>query len=321
MNFIKQPDQFASIYGDLSYSFTGASTSELLLNILDVSNGKTLGSKRYFNTTSGTTNIAPMIRKNIRFTPQTGRIGFYEAKDRCISVQLSGENTFSEVRTFLATKDQATTSSLLTSMPRQRIIAYGEYDEITCLIPSNYSIVLQSDTLSNPITYNYDKGEPLTLFRLETGYFAPSVKKISLEIVVEGETIDRIDYTVVSESERGCRLAWRSTAGSIEHYTFPVVKSIIQKTDKEQIYSSTSGYTDIGIETVQTTTLVSAYEPNSTIIALSGLFTSPQVWRVQDTQYEEVDLLPTEQILFRHGTLCGIEVQIRPKFQPKSLWN
>ncbi|HJA98780.1 MAG TPA: hypothetical protein H9779_04160 [Candidatus Alistipes avicola] len=321
MNFTKQPDQFASIYGDLSYSFTGASSSELLLNILDVSNGKTLGSKRYFNTTSGTTNIAPMIRKNIRFTPQTGRIGFYEAKDRGISVQLSGDNTFSEVRTFLATKDQATTSSLLTSMPRQRIIAYGEYDEITCLIPSSYTVSLQSDTQTTPITFNYDKGQPLTIFRLETGYFPPSTKTISLEIIVEKATIDRIDYTVVPASECGCRLAWRSSAGSIEHYTFPVIKSIIQKTDKEQIYTSTNGYIDTCIKTEQTTSLTSAYEPTSMILALSELFTSPQVWRVRDTQYEEVDLHPTEQTIFRHGTLCGVEVSIRPKFKKKPLWN
>lgn len=320
MNFTKQPDQFASIYGDLTYSFSGAS-SELLLNILDVSTGSTLGSKRYFNTPAGTTNIAPIIRKNIRFAPQTGRIGFYEPKDRSISIQLSGDGTFSEVRTFLATTEQAAAPSLLTSMPRRRIISYGEYDEITCLIPSNYSIVLRSDTLSNPITYNYDKGAALTIFRLETGYFAPSVKEISLEIVVEGETIDRIDYTVVPASASSCRLAWRSSAGSIEHYTFPVVKSIVQKTDKEQIYSSSKGYIDTAIEALQTTTLVSAYEPVSMIMALSELFTSPQVWRVRDTQYEEVDLQPTEQTIFRHGSLCGVEVSIRPKLKKTPLWN
>lgn len=321
MNFTKLPAQFASLYGTLPYNFSGAASPEFRLNIVDVTTGTTLGSKRFCNVSSGSTDIAPVIRKWVRFTPQDGRIGFYEPQDRSLSIQLGGEDTFSEVRTFLPSVGEVTAPALLTAMPRRRVIAYGEYDELTCLIPSDYTISLQSDTLTYPITFTCDKGAPLTLFRLETGYFEPSITSLSLQIIVAGETIDRIDYAVVPPCRQGCRLAWRSSAGSIEHYTFPVVKSIVRKTTREQIYTPTRGYASTGIESQQITTLVSAYEPAPTIAALGELLSSPQVWRVDDRQYEEVDLLPAEQPLFRHGTLCGIEVSIRPKLKSRSPWS
>lgn len=146
--------------------------------------------------------------------------GFCNSESRSASVQLAVGTTYSEVRTFVAAHDSVKPSRILTTMPSHRIIAYGESDEITCCIPGQHTVTVTSDITAEALTYNAIGGEELTLFRLNTRSFLPSVGTITVRIATAGQTVAEIGYTVVPKCDEGCRIAWRSRAGSIEHYTF-----------------------------------------------------------------------------------------------------
>ena len=123
----------------------------------------------------------------------------------------------------------------------------------------------------------------------------------------------------VPKRDEGCRIAWRSRAGSIEHYTFPVVKSVVQKIRKEQVLTDDAGYEDISIRDERTTTLASAFEPAAVIEALAEIAASPQVWKIDGDKYEEVDILTREQTIGRHGSLGCIEISLRPRQETRCL--
>lgn len=281
--------------------------------------GSRIGSKRFYNTPTGTLNIAPMVRKNIRFVPSSGMTGFCNSESRSASVQLAVGTTYSEVRTFVAAHDSVKPSRILTTMPSHRIIAYGESDEITCCIPGQHTVTVTSDITAEALTYNAIGGEELTLFRLNTRSFLPSVGTITVRIATAGQTVAEIGYTVVPKCDEGCRIAWRSRAGSIEHYTFPVVKSVVQKIRKEQVLTDDAGYEDISIRDERTTTLASAFEPAAVIEALAEIAASPQVWKIDGDKYEEVDILTREQTIGRHGSLGCIEISLRPRQETRCL--
>lgn len=255
MTFTSLPEMFSSVFGPLAYTFSNAAETELFLEILSTRDGSRIGSKRFYNTPTGTLNIAPMVRKNIRFVPSSGMTGFCNSESRSASVQLAVGTTYSEVRTFVAAHDSVKPSRILTTMPSHRIIAYGESDEITCCIPGQHTVTVTSDITAEALTYNAIGGEELTLFRLNTRSFLPSVGTITVRIATAGQTVAEIGYTVVPKCDEGCRIAWRSRAGSIEHYTFPVVKSVVQKIRKEQVLTDDAGYEDISIRDERTTTL------------------------------------------------------------------
>ena len=156
-------------------------------------------------------------------------------------------------------------------------------------------------------------------FRLNTRSFLPSVGTITVRIATAGQTVAEIGYTVVPKCNEGCRIAWRSRAGSIEHYTFPVVKSVVQKIRKEQVLTDDAGYEDISIRDERTTTLASAFEPAAVIEALAEIAASPQVWKIDGDKYEEVDILTREQTIGRHGSLGCIEISLRPRQETRCL--
>ena len=117
MTFTSLPEMFSSVFGPLAYTFSNAAETELFLEILSTRDGSRIGSKRFYNTPTGTLNIAPMVRKNIRFVPSSGMTGFCNSESRSASVQLAVGTTYSEVRTFVAAHDSVKPSRILTTMP------------------------------------------------------------------------------------------------------------------------------------------------------------------------------------------------------------
>ena len=63
MTFTSLPEMFSSVFGPLAYTFSNAAETELFLEILSTRDGSRIGSKRFYNTPTGTLNIAPMVRK------------------------------------------------------------------------------------------------------------------------------------------------------------------------------------------------------------------------------------------------------------------
>lgn len=319
MTFTSLPEMFSSVFGPLAYTFSNAAETELFLEILSTRDGSRIGSKRFYNTPTGTLNIAPMVRKNIRFVPSSGMTGFCNSESRSASVQLAVGTTYSEVRTFVAAHDSVKPSRILTTMPSHRIIAYGESDEITCCIPGQHTVTVTSDITAEALTYNAIGGEELTLFRLNTRSFLPSVGTITVRIATAGQTVAEIGYTVVPKCDEGCRIAWRSRAGSIEHYTFPVVKSVVQKIRKEQVLTDDAA-TKISVSATN------GRRPSprpSNPPPLSKRWPKsphrPKSGRSTATKYEEVDILTREQTIGRHGSLGCIEISLRPRQETRCL--
>lgn len=122
MTFTSLPEMFSSVFGPLAYTFSNAAETELFLEILSTRDGSRIGSKRFYNTPTGTLNIAPMVRKNIRFVPSSGMTGFCNSESRSASVQLAAGTIYSEVRTFVAAHDSVKPSRILTTMPSHRIM-------------------------------------------------------------------------------------------------------------------------------------------------------------------------------------------------------
>lgn len=54
MTFTSLPEMFSSVFGPLAYTFSNAAETELFLEILSTRDGSRIGSKRFYNTPTGT---------------------------------------------------------------------------------------------------------------------------------------------------------------------------------------------------------------------------------------------------------------------------
>ncbi len=324
MNYTTIPDQYASMRGELVYAFSGAAGPDAVLQLHDERSGQLLGSKALYGATQGQLNLGPLVRSHFDPVPSTGSSGFYPGISRTIRAYATVDGVASAVRTFTAADRTLTPPEVATTLPLHRLIAYGESEEITCCLPVAYRIEVAGNTMMRPVSYDYTPADAvgeLSVFRLDTTDLPAETTHFTVRIVADDREVTRIEYTLTPHCAGGYRLAWLSRAGSIEHYTFPVVRRRTIQVTKESFEGIAGGRRDGVIVCEEQVTLRSAYEPAAVIAALAEIVASPRVWRVEGELYEEVAVRPAEQTVQQYGSLRCVELTIVPKPKTRERWS
>lgn len=235
MTFTQIPQQYAPLGGELRYTVTAAAAGTIDLRITDTGSADLIGARRFAGSASVSFDAAPCLRRAIRFSPVTGSTGFHVAEGRCIAAVVeagmtpagetapaNGEKAVSPERTFLPRRNIVAAPALLTAMPSVRTISPGESDELTLLCDEACTITVTAQAGDSATAESYrTKSGGVLVFRLDTRDF-PDAETLT----VDAGKCGSVSYTVVPAVSGGRRLAWRSSAGSIEHYTFPIEKSV-----------------------------------------------------------------------------------------------
>lgn len=325
MTFTQIPPEYAPLSGELRYTVTTQETATLDLRIADAGNGTLIGAKRFAGVTSASFDAAPYLRRTVAFVPTTGSTGFRMADGRTVTAYIEAQaaqatgtapTVHSPLRTFLPCRTNVTAFALLTSMPLVRLISHGESDELTLFSDEAVTVTVtaQSGTTTTAESYRTATGG-LHVFRLDTRDF-PEAETLTVDAGACGS----VAYTVISAPTGARRLAWRSSAGGIEHYTFPVEKSESVETIRQRAYGA-EGHLVARTRAERRTVLVSAYEPRATLEGLSEVLSSPDVWLAEDDGYTAVDVVTEKSVLHRHGAVTCLEIEIRPKRKTGMPWN
>lgn len=320
IRFTQIPQQHAPLGQPIPCALEQDEAGTLDVRLFDLQS-RILWAKRFAEVTEAAFDAAPCLRRLLRFTPAAGRTGFYPTEGRTVTALFdartpgdaaSAVNT--PARTFLPGHAAVQGSALLTSMPRQRLIVEGGCDELTLVTEGACTMAVTArgtDAVTGE-TFR-SEGRGLHVFRLDLRDY-PEAQTLTLYAGACGA----VDYSVVPASEEGMRLAWRSRAGSIEHYAFPVVRTTQVRVEKQRA-EGPDGRTATAAVADREAVLVSAYESRAVLEALTELLASPEVWQVESEAYVPVDVLTDEAVVQRHGTLSCLELTIRPK--TRTPWN
>ncbi|MEG2771082.1 MAG: hypothetical protein RR960_01900 [Alistipes sp.] len=308
MQFTLIPADGSSLSEQVIYAFETNVPTSFDVKIIDGESQTVVGVKRFTETTAGRINIAPYLRRLVEYAPTVGVTGFLPTSHRTVCAIVEIGTLRTPARIFTASVQTLNSPALLTSLPDNRYIAQGESEELTLWTqhPCNITVVAQRSGVTEGQSYTAPQSG-FTLFRLNTNDFA-GAETITLSI----GNFRQIVYTLIHQPHTAHRLAWRSRAGSIEHYTFPVEKEAVVTVDKQKTETA-DGYLDTNITQETTLTLLSAYESATMIDALAEVIYSPEVWLLKDTEYVPIDLPKQQTILRHHGTLRYLEVTLRPK--------
>ncbi len=320
MNFTQFPALYAATGLEVLYVVEQNAAGNIDLRIRDRKSNQLLGSRRFIETTRAEFDIGPLVRRAMEFVPATGATGFKPEISRSILVQVEASVSGSETTSATAPNrtlipgDIPAQSAIRTSMPRERLIPEGAADELTLLASNYVTITVTAEAPGSVSAESFrSMSGGLQIFRLDTRDF-PGCETIT----VDAGSFGTIVYTVVPASQSAVRIAWRSHAGSIEHYSFPTVRATTLRVDKQRA-EGIDGHLVTAAETVSETTLVSAFEQPEILEALAEVISSPEVWRLDDDVYTPIDVLTQEAVIQRLGTLCSLEIVVRPK--NKTVWN
>lgn len=347
MQFTQIPQQYAPLGGELRYAVEQEEAGNIDIRIVDASadaagvnrtresgpdaNGAAvsagdgtalLGAKRFAATASAAFDIAPYLRRRVRFVPATGGTGFRPAAGRTVSVVVEAAaaggavEALSPARTFRPGAETAEAPCLLTSMPLSRLIPEGACDELTLLAGEPCTVTVTALAGDTTVAESYRAAESgLQVFHLDLRDF-PGAESLTVDAGACGAVV----YSVVPARQGAVRLAWRSRAGSVEHYTFPVVRTEVVRSVRQQAYGP-DGRTAAAAETDRETVLVSAYEGRQVLDALAELTAAPEVWIAEGDTYTPADIATDEAVVQRHGTLSCLEIAVRPKRKIRTSWN
>lgn len=323
MTFTATPENFAPLYAPLVYAFADEGAPRTLdVTVTRASTGERIAVKRLQNTSSGEVDIAPLLRSQPTIEP--ARIaGFSPANSRMPSIRIEVGDA-ADTKRFLPALRPPGNAVRLGSMPDERIISRGEYDELT-LLPGVARAELTADTAAGRVERtltNFFHASPV-LFRLDTKQWDESVAQAEVRFLdADGNTLAAVRYRFVPKIEGSVRAAWLGRGGAIEHYTFPVRLSVAERQERQELRMGGGETQTLGVAFEERTEVVSAHEPQAVLRSLAELGTARLVWVIDDAgAYIPVTAEPGEAILRRHGAPSALRFTLRPTQKNRSLWS
>lgn len=321
MTFSTLPTSYAPIGQPLWCSLSGVADPQVEVRIL-LSDDTLLGVKRFVGDASPTFDLAPYLRRVARFSPSGDRsTGVASAADRQLMIRLEAVSASAMISSplmiFRPADVEEQPTALLTTLPTERLLAPDEWDELTFLAdaPQPLRVVVTGRDGSTRVLSHVIPADTLALFHLAAADFPDAD-----QLLVDAGACGAIHYTILPAAEGACRLAWASRRGSIEHYTFSVVQRVEFAVEKVRGYGE-EGYCVGYCEAEERLVLQSALETDAMLNGLKELLQAEQVWLVQASGYERVDVLTEKAEIHRHGLLSSLTLTIRSTQKNKQLWN
>ncbi len=300
--FINIPNNFSSMWGELTYESSCTDTTDILIEILDSSSDESLGVKKFYSSTSAKINPAPMLFDLM--LPDVEKLDFTSSVTAATGfplLALSDGEEQSEERIFTYSKSDLSAPAVLYTMPTSRLLHEDECDVVTFVAEEGSQIEYELWGVAID-----DSSEQLILceeitvsncamqFGIAAADYTSLYSALYLTLSCDGQQLALLSYSLVQSNPSGYRVAWISSAGGIEHYTFPTIIS--------QTYNSSG-------ETIKS--LRSAYGRAAEVEALSEILTSPKVWRVQGGDYSLIEVETTEQQIRSEGALMVTTLTVK----------
>ena len=318
MYFSSLPEAYAPVGAPLRYALTGGTSDETLVRIF-ADGDRLLGTKRFTEPQPVGFDIGPCVRGALRFAPEAGPTGVLPADERVLTVVVEAENGAecirSVARTFTAGDRPAAAPALLTTLPPNRLIAPDGCDELTLLAAGPMQITVEADNSGVPRRYAVASAG-VHRFRLSAADF-PGAAQLTVGLGPCGT----VRYTVLPPPDGAQCVAWRSRAGSLEHYTFPVVQRVGRRVVRQRACDAEGQIVVHGLAGGEQVELRGACETASVLAGLAGLLDAPEVWWLDASGYRPVDVLTEQAELHRYGALRALTITVRSTRPDEPLWS
>ncbi len=203
--------------------------------------------------------------------------------------------------------------SWLSSMGRSRRIGYGESDEVRLYGEAGtlYSVRISSDA-GDEMILTHTSLSGAAILHIATSDFAADARTLEVSLAADGVEMLDISYTLLPRYGEQVRLAWRSSAGTIERYTFPVVREVEQNTVRTRTIRADGSKRTVSCSSERVIRLTSGYENRSTAEAVAEIAASPAVWICgSGSEPREVDVISSSTTLHSFGRPDRVEIDLR----------
>ena len=325
MIFTTIPQNFSSFQDPIIFAFDMESDYEKVDVTILKRDGTTIGRKRLYGVQLGQIDISPYLR-HAASVSAPGYVATADIFDTgaSIDVMVDIEGTQTSMFTFLAARVASNTDfALLGTQITHRVISYEDFDTIGYVNKSGaqVSVVVEghegTDIVDELVVESSDVGQRVVAITPRD--FRKAVRSMVVAIYFDGIEQERVEYEVRENMPGAQRIVWLNDELAPECYTFPLRKSMFVEVTRLRM-ATLWGAEAAEVEHEGELKLISAYEPQSQLKALSGILCSKKVWVPQGYNLQPIEMC-TERVLITPGEGMGfIEVDLRAAKEVADLW-
>lgn len=313
MKFTTQPENLTPVDAGLVYAFDTESDEprDVQVAIIEYDSDEVVGRQMLCGVTKGSFDIAPYVRPFINPRPMLTRgTTLAEAECRQFAVEIDGVR--SRMLTVSDNRMEAIAGEWLSTMPQHRRICYGELDEIRifCRPDSMLDVNVVADN-GMAMNCQMQPENGAAVLRIDTCDFPDKSRTLEVHIVCDGRHARSVCYSFARRYSDDLRLVWLSSAGTVERYTFPIVRSIMRNTVRTAVTAADGSRRTVGCESEQCVRIVSDFERRGVVEALADMAQSPKVWIDGTKALIDVEVLTTASTLYEFGRPCCIDIDLR----------
>lgn len=320
MQFTKFPLEFSSVDKPLVYGVKVDKPSMLDFRIIDRHSQKILGVRRFLSVTETDCDIAPYLEGVIGFSPRTGVTDLSTGEDRMVLVGVEvtvveggpgdgGKVLRAPDRWYMHADREFEPGRLISTMPRVRMIDREAGEELTLWMEQGQKVMMAFEYRNRRMTKNFTAPRQGVWVLKIAPWNYPGVELVSID-TGRGE---KMECTVADTPQGSVTLAWRSSMGSVEHYTFPQqVGACFEVEGKEEPR----------VRSRMKRTLRSACERREVLEALAEVAASPEVWVCEQRDlYRRVEVV-SHGVTWPEGDgLKCLEIDVVLDQNDRKSWN
>lgn len=313
MKFTTQPQNLSPVDAGLVYAFDTESDEprDVQVSVIEYDSYETVGRLTLYGVTDGSFDIAPYVRPFMEMRPTMER-GTALAEAPCYQFVVEIDGVRSRILTVSDNRVDVVAGSWLSTMTEHRRICHGGRDEIRLFCRPGETLdasVVSDDGMTMNSILEPENGA--AVLRIDTRDFPEDAKTLEVRVVCSSRFVRSVYYSFAKRYPDDMRLVWLSSVGTVERYTFPIVRSIERNTTRTAVVGADGSRRTVGCESEQCIRIVSDFERRGVIEALTDIARSPKVWVEGALTFTEVEVLTTASTLYEYGRPCFIEIDLR----------
>lgn len=307
----KTSNDFTPIFQGLLFTIQSDEATDITVDIFNATSNTVIGTKSLSNITEAVIDIAPYINRSLDSTkPLTGASRLEECHAESYYITVSDAINLEISDTLIVCNNlEQTSHGVHTSLSLSRNISYKEEDDLRIYAPPQTTITAEITS---------DAGDSLSLelfstlgvaqLHINTADFSPSTKELTVKIYFNDSLFQSVSYNLIPRYKGAQRVVWVSDKGTIERYTFPVVKSKELKVVRHTTTNSLGQLQTIRLRKSKIYTLVSEGLTDATLEGLAAIIAAPKVWFEEDGVFNEVTVGQSDIKYHNFGNISSLSI-------------
>ncbi len=285
---ITPPSHYSPVTKPVCFEVECGKSQDFEVDIIDDATDTIIGRKSFIATKCCSIDIVPYIYRDFAVEPiLSQKCLIQNSLQRSYHIEI-GDCISPSVR-LSTNRREVELPTIVTQMPNHRSMSHDECDQLLLFTDPAVPITVEC-TASNgeSVALELSESQGVVDIVVTAAEFGDDVRQIEVFITAGTHRFEPITYSIRNHYGEQRRIAWLSSLGSIERYTFPIIATS-RRTAERCNYRSVEGTTRTAtLSWRRVERLVSDYECRSLLCSLADIVSGMDAWIVDGEQ-----LVPT----------------------------